>query len=80
MKQFRQAIFILLAGIAMASWSSNDVKWPVGVTAYYPNSSAFENATVRWNAYGSPNFTSAVSPTTAEEVAEIVRQLVVGGT
>ena len=47
--------------------------WPAGSNIVYRGSDAFTEATVRWNAYGSPSYCAAVSPSSAEEVASIVK-------
>ncbi|KAI0972366.1 FAD-binding domain-containing protein [Xylaria arbuscula] len=47
--------------------------WPSQSNIHYRGSEAFTNATVRWNAYGSPSYCAAVSPSSEEEVASIVR-------
>lgn len=59
----------------MADKISDPEKWaPKGATVLSSASSAFKGATARWNAYGSPSFSQAVTPTSAEEVAEVVRR------
>ncbi|KAJ3580058.1 hypothetical protein NPX13_g507 [Xylaria arbuscula] len=51
-----------------------NARWPTNVTILYPeNDAAFTNATVRWNAYSGPSYCAAVSPTTADQVASIVK-------
>ncbi|KAI1120067.1 FAD-binding domain-containing protein [Nemania abortiva] len=50
-----------------------NVSWPAGVNIQYPGSSDFTNATARWNAYGAPSYCAAVSPSSEEEVASIVK-------
>ncbi|KAI1365579.1 FAD-binding domain-containing protein [Xylaria arbuscula] len=51
-----------------------NARWPTNVTILYAeNDAAFTNATVRWNAYGGPSYCAAVSPTTADQVASIVK-------
>ncbi|KAI1169934.1 FAD-binding domain-containing protein [Nemania sp. FL0916] len=47
--------------------------WPPGVTILYSPTTAFTQATARWNAYGAPSYCAAVSPSTEEEVASIVK-------
>ncbi|KAI3322460.1 FAD-binding domain-containing protein [Xylariaceae sp. AK1471] len=47
--------------------------WPAQANILYPGSAAFTNATVRWDAYGSPSYCAAVSPSSEEEVASIVK-------
>jgi hypothetical protein len=67
--------FLVWAVMAESSFASANVQWPTGITVSYPNSSAFTDATTRWNAYGSPGFSASVTPTSAKEVADIVGQL-----
>ncbi|GAW11405.1 hypothetical protein ANO14919_007490 [Xylariales sp. No.14919] len=47
--------------------------WPAQSEIQYPGSEAFINATARWNAYGSPSYCAAVSPSSEEELASIVK-------
>ncbi|KAI0160701.1 FAD-binding domain-containing protein [Xylariaceae sp. FL1272] len=51
-----------------------NARWPVAVTILYPeDDAAFTKATARWNAYGGPSYCAAVSPSTGDEVASIVK-------
>ncbi|KAI1275691.1 FAD-binding domain-containing protein [Xylaria sp. FL0933] len=47
--------------------------WPSLSEIQYRGSEAFTNAAARWNAYGSPSYCAAVSPSSEEEVASIVK-------
>lgn len=61
------------AAVAMSS-PCDGAKWPPqGVTVLEPTSPAFANATLRWNGYGAPTFNRAITPTSAAEVAAIVK-------
>ncbi|KAI1174461.1 FAD-binding domain-containing protein [Nemania sp. FL0916] len=47
--------------------------WPPGVTISQPGSDAFKSATERWSIYEAPTFNLSVSPTSEEQVVEIVK-------
>ncbi|KAI0802112.1 FAD-binding domain-containing protein [Xylaria sp. FL0064] len=47
--------------------------WPSLSDIQYRGSEAFTKATARWNAYGSPSYCAAVSPSSEEENASIVK-------
>ena len=51
-----------------------ETQWPSSASIYYPGSDDFVNATTRWNAYGCPKYDAAVSPSSEDEIAEIVGQ------
>ncbi|OQD81687.1 hypothetical protein PENANT_c026G10445 [Penicillium antarcticum] len=42
-------------------------------TIIFPNTTAFENATERWNSLGAPSYSVAISPATGDDVARAVR-------
>ncbi|KAI1103537.1 FAD-binding domain-containing protein [Jackrogersella minutella] len=56
-----------------AEAACRNASWPTDTSILYSSSDAFTDATVRWNAYGGPSYCAAVSPTTEEEVASIVK-------
>ncbi|KAH9904840.1 FAD-binding domain-containing protein [Xylariomycetidae sp. FL2044] len=49
------------------------ITWPVGVKVLTPASDAYHNATVRWSLYGAPSFKAAITPSTEEELASVVK-------
>ncbi|KAI0154622.1 FAD-binding domain-containing protein [Xylariaceae sp. FL1272] len=51
----------------------SNAPWPAGVAVHYPNSDAFKNATERWSPYQAPTFNVSVSPTTEQQVVQIVK-------
>ncbi|KAI1752889.1 FAD-binding domain-containing protein [Xylaria castorea] len=56
-----------------AEAACRNADWPTGASILYPPTDGFTNATARWNAYGGPSYCAAVSPSTEEEVASIVK-------
>ena len=55
------------------SLATKDTKWPNNISVYYPNSDEFVDKTARWNGYGSARYGAAVSPSSENEIAGIVR-------
>ncbi|CAJ2507153.1 Uu.00g083390.m01.CDS01 [Anthostomella pinea] len=55
----------------MVPTTSRAVQWPETTQVYYPDSSAFVEATARWNAFKAPGYDAAISPSTEEEVVAI---------
>jgi hypothetical protein len=50
---------------------SND--WSTQTTIDFPNSTAFVNATERWNSFDPPTYSVAITPATDVDVAKAVR-------
>ncbi|KAK3936141.1 hypothetical protein QBC46DRAFT_461661 [Diplogelasinospora grovesii] len=47
--------------------------WDAHTTIEFPNSTAFENATERWNTFDEPTFSIAITPGTDADVAKAVK-------
>ncbi|KAI5868214.1 hypothetical protein GGS23DRAFT_544560 [Durotheca rogersii] len=58
---------------ATSALASKNVSWPPETTVLYPDDAGFTDATTRWNAYGSPDFTSVITPSSEEEVIQVVK-------
>ena len=72
--KYSNYIFALPCAVmaSTASHAAGHTQWPNSTTVYYPDSDAFVNATARWNAYGAPDYSAAVSPSSVAEMIEIV--------
>ncbi|KAI0437928.1 FAD-binding domain-containing protein [Xylaria telfairii] len=56
-----------------AEAACRNATWPTDASILYPPTDAFTTATARWNAYGGPSYCAAVSPSSEEEVASVVK-------
>ncbi|OJJ83639.1 FAD-binding oxidoreductase [Aspergillus glaucus CBS 516.65] len=53
--------------------TDSDIKWASDTVISFPDTTEFEDATVRWNSYNAPTYAGAISPADEEDVVKVVK-------